>query len=59
MDIEKTKKELGYEPQYTWKDYLENLKWHMQNQPNKDIWGAFEDYYDLLNIKSDADRYEK
>lgn len=59
LDIERTKKDLGYEPQYTWKDYLENLKWHMENEPNKDLWGAFEDYYELLNIHSDEDRFEK
>ena len=60
LDIEKTKKDLGYEPQFTWKDYLKNLKWHMENQPNKDIWGRFEDYYPLLRgIKSDADRFDK
>ncbi len=60
LDIEKTKTELGYEPQFTWKDYLIQLKWHMDNQPNKDIWGSFEEYYDLLhNIKSDADRFDK
>lgn len=59
LDIEKTKKELGYEPKYSWKEYLENLKWHMENQPNRDIWGRFEDYYNLLTIKSDDDRFEK
>ena len=59
LDIEKTKKELGYEPKYSWRDYLVNLKWHMENQPNRDIWGSFDDYYDLLNIGSDADRFEK
>ena len=60
LDIEKTKKELNYKPQYTWKDYLKQLKWHMENQPNKDIWGAFEDYYDLLrNINKDEDRFDK
>ena len=59
LDIEKTKKDLGYTPQYDWKKYLENLKWHMLNQPNKDIWGSFEDYYDLLNISNDQERFEK
>ena len=58
--IEKTKKELGYEPRFTWRDYLLKLKWHMENQPNAEIWGRFEDYYDLLtSIKSDKDRFEK
>ena len=60
LDIEKTKKDLGYVPQYNWRKYLENLKWHMENQPNKDIWGSFDDYYDLLRgIKSDSDRFDK
>ena len=58
LDIEKTKKDLGYVPQYDWKKYLINLKWHMENQPNKDIWGSFEDYYDLLNITRDEDRFK-
>lgn len=60
LDIEKTKKELEYIPQYNWTDYLKQLKWHMENEPNKDIWGSFSDYYDLLNkIKSDNDRFDK
>lgn len=48
LDIEKTKRVLGYEPKYNWIDYLNMLKWHMENQPNKEVWGAFEDYYHLL-----------
>lgn len=48
LDIEKTKKDLGYVPAFSWRDYLMNLKWHMENQPNKDVWGRFEDYYHLL-----------
>lgn len=60
LDIEKTQNELGYEPQFKWIDYLFNLKWHMENQPNASIWGRFEDYYDLLtSVKSDTDRFEK
>ena len=59
LDIEKTKRDLGYCPQYDWKKYLINLKWHMENEPNKDIWGSFEDYYQLLDVKTDEDRYEK
>ena len=60
LDIEKTKNELGYIPKYTWRDYLINLKWHMENQPNIDIWGSFDEYYDLLrNIKKDEDRFDK
>lgn len=59
LDIEKTKRELGYDPKYTWKDYLEKLKWHMENEPNKELWGSFSDYYELLNIHSDEERFEK
>lgn len=60
LDIEKTKKDLGYVPKYKWIDYLKQLKWHMENEPNKDIWGSFSDYYDILNsIKTDADRFDK
>ncbi len=59
LDIKKTEKELGYIPQYKWRDYLKQLKWHMENEPNKAIWGKFEDYYNLLDIKSDEERFEK
>lgn len=48
LDIEKTKKELGYVPQYSWHDYCVNLKHHMETNPNAEIWGKFEDYYHLL-----------
>lgn len=59
LDIEKTKRDLGYFPNYRWIDYLRQLKWHMENQPNKEIWGSFEDYYSLLTINSDEERFEK
>lgn len=59
LDITKTKRELGYTPQYNWEDYLNKLKYHMEKQPNKEIWGAFEDYYSLLDIDSDEERFEK
>ena len=48
LDIQKTMDELGYRPKYNWHDYLLQLKWQMENQPNKDIWGSFDEYYDLL-----------
>ena len=48
LGIEKTMKELDYKPMYDWKAYLVKLKWHMENQPNKEVWGSFDDYYDLL-----------
>lgn len=48
LDISKTEKTLGYKPQYTWKDYLINLKWHMEHQPNESVWGSFDQYYHLL-----------
>lgn len=48
LDIQKTIDVLGYSPKFSWVDYLTNLKWHMENEPNKDIWGTFEQYYHLL-----------
>lgn len=45
LDISKTIKELGYKPQYTWKDYLIKFKETMEKQPFAKIWGKEEDYY--------------
>ena len=45
LDISKTIKELGYNPQYTWKDYLIKFKETMEKQPFAKIWGKEEDYY--------------
>ena len=45
LDIRKTVNELGYEPQYTWKDYLLKFKEEMKKQTFAKIWGREEDYY--------------
>ena len=47
LDIRKTIFELGYEPQYSWKDYLLKFKEEMESQPFAKIWGREEDYYKL------------
>lgn len=44
LDIGKTIKELGYEPQYTWKDYLIEFKKDMEIQPFSKLWGKENDY---------------
>lgn len=44
LDIGKTIKELGYEPQYTWKDYLIEFKKDMEIQPFSKLWGKESDY---------------
>ena len=41
----KTINELGYEPRYSWKDYLLKFKEAMDVQPFAKIWGREEDYY--------------
>lgn len=45
LDIRKTVNELGYEPKYTWKDYLVKFKTAMAEQKFAKIWGREEDYY--------------
>lgn len=45
LDIKKTIFELGYEPKYSWKDYLIKFKEEMATQPFAKIWGREEDYY--------------
>lgn len=44
LDISKTKSELGYEPKYTWKDYLYDFKKEMQEQPFGKLWGYEKDF---------------
>ena len=48
FDISKTKEVLGYEPACLWRQYCENLKRHMEEQPEREIWGTFEQYEHLL-----------
>lgn len=45
LDIRKTVNELGYEPRFTWKDYLIKFKEDMKTQPFAKIWGREEDFY--------------
>ena len=47
LDIQKTVFELGYEPKYSWHDYLLKFKEEMETQPFAKIWGREEDYYQL------------
>lgn len=44
LDISKTKKELGYEPRYSWKEYLLDFKKEMEEQPFGELWGYESDY---------------
>ena len=44
IDAAKTKKELGYEPQYKWRDYCVWLKRERKLQRFAKIWGTEEDY---------------
>lgn len=45
LDIRKTINELGYEPRYTWKDYLYDFKTEMEQQPFGKLWGYECDFY--------------
>lgn len=47
LDISKTKSELGYVPQYSWKNFLVDFKREMQTQPFAKLWGREEDYIDI------------
>lgn len=47
LDITKTKLELGYEPKFSWYDYLVKFKKEMEIQPFAKLWGREEDYYKL------------
>lgn len=44
LDIEKTKKELGYEPKYSWLDYCRWFKEQKERQRFAKLWGREEDY---------------
>lgn len=45
LDIRKTVNELGYEPRYTWKDYLIQFKKDMDEGLFSQLWGNEEDFY--------------
>ena len=44
LDIRKTISELGYEPKYTWKEYLLDFMKEMEEQPFAQLWGKEEDF---------------
>lgn len=44
LDIQKTINELGYYPQYSWRDYLLDFKHEMEMQRFEKLWGKEEDY---------------
>lgn len=44
LDIRKTVDELGYQPQYSWKDYLLDFKKEMEEQPFGKLWGYESDF---------------
>lgn len=46
LDIQKTVHELGYEPKYSWHDYLVKFKEAMVTQPFAKLWGCESDYID-------------
>ncbi len=47
LDIKKTVFELGYEPHYSWHDYLVKFKEEMQTQPMAKLWGYESDYQQI------------
>lgn len=47
LDMSKTQKELGYDPQYTYIDMLKDFKQEMKKEPFKKLWNTGS-YYDNL-----------
>ena len=47
MDINKTKKELGYEPEFGYIESLEDLKQEMESNRFKKLWGTPQSYNEL------------
>lgn len=45
LDYRKTADDLGYEPRYSWHDYLVMFKKEMEAQPFAKLWGVESDYY--------------
>lgn len=45
LDISKTRSELGYTPEDSWKDYLLDFKREMEDQPFAKLWGYERDFY--------------
>lgn len=44
FDISKTMKDLGYKPQYSYRESLIDMKKEMENNPFEKLWGKEEDY---------------
>lgn len=45
LSIEKSRRELGYEPKYDFEAFLKSFKRDMETEPMAKIWGRKEDYY--------------
>ena len=56
LDIEKTKLELGYKPQFSWTDYLIDFKKEMETQPFAKLWGKESDFFDLSKLIPDSEK---
>lgn len=52
LDYSKTMVDLGYEPNYSWKDYLLDFKKDMDEQPFGALWGHESDYVDIRALLS-------
>lgn len=46
FDISKTKNELGYKPQWTYREALKDMKHEMETNPFEKLWGKESDYRD-------------
>ena len=44
LSIEKSRRELGYEPKYDFEAFLKAFKHDMKTEPRAKIWGRKEDY---------------
>lgn len=51
LDIQKTVFELGYQPKYSWHDYLLDFKNEMEQQRFAKLWGKEEDYISKEQIE--------
>jgi len=51
LDYRKTALELGYTPQYTWKQYLQDFKKDMEEQPLALLWGKESDYININTLE--------
>ncbi len=51
LDMSKTRKELGYEPQYTYLKLLKDFKHEMETEPFAKLWGTRQYYENLYGNK--------